>query len=105
ILKIPEIVAHLVHKPELWYQFIWYYFILILTSLSLFFIVIFIVFIFANLLAFPFNDLLAEKTLALNSALPEKKAGLKSWASKSVKNMNAMFKKTLIMLVVGGVMA
>jgi uncharacterized protein involved in cysteine biosynthesis len=107
ITRLPGVVAKIVHAPELWYQYVFYYLVLLITSLSLFFIVIFVVFIFANLLTFPFNDLLAERTLRILSAFPEGETNngrLRSWLRKSVTNSSAMAKKTLILLIVGGVM-
>jgi CysZ protein len=97
-----KITAHFVHRPEFWYQFIVYYLILAIAALSLFFIVLFLVFIVANLVALPFNDLLAEKTLSLHNALPiVRENGSRARVSKSLRNMGAMLKKLPILVVAG----
>lgn len=103
--QIPTLLAHIVSQPEFWYQYVWYYFVMIVTALSLFLIVIFIVFVAANLLLFPFNDILADRVLEIHHALPHREKGLKSWWQKTKRNSSAMAKKTIILLVVAGFLA
>jgi CysZ protein len=99
--KGPLIVGHFLQRPDIWYKLILYYGALALTILSLFFAVVFVVFIVGNLLAFPFNGMMAEKTLLIMEAHSDEE---KSWGSilkKTMRNTGAMFKKTLILLVAG----
>ncbi|MDZ4676276.1 MAG: EI24 domain-containing protein [Oligoflexia bacterium] len=101
ITKIPEAVAYVVQKPELWYQYVLYYIVLILTALTFFILTLFVVAVVSNFIAFPFNDKLAEKTLTLHGVLDSKNEGIKGWLSGSVKNFTAMFKKLLFLLIAG----
>jgi len=103
--ELPKIMGQIVSQPDFWYQYLWYYFLWLLTALSLFLIVMFFAFVVANLLAFPFNDLLAEKTLLLHEALPERSSGVKSWAKKTAKNAASMAKKTVFLIIIAGILA
>jgi CysZ protein len=104
ISKIPEVVAYVVHKPEVWHQYVLYYFVLILTALTFFILTLFTVTVVANFIAFPFNDKLAEKTLMLTGALETHPITFKGWLRGSAKNMAAMLKKALFLLVIAGVL-
>jgi CysZ protein len=100
LMKLPAVISHLVHKPELWYQYIYYYLVYIFTALILFLITLFVVSIVANFIAFPFNDLLSQKTLLLKSALSERERSVGGWLKHTQHNLIAMAKKTLVLLVV-----
>lgn len=98
VSRTPALVSHFTANP------LWYYPLLLITGAGLLLAAAFISLLFANLIVFPFNDRLAEKTLALKQALPEKRKGLRSWFSASLKNASSMFKKTMLLLVAGIVM-
>jgi CysZ protein len=102
--KIPEAVKFVVSSPQAWYQYIFYYALMALTALAFFFITLFVSSVIGNLVAFPFNDALAEKTLLLTKALPETKWQFKGWVSKSLKNLGAMLRKAMVLLIVGGLL-
>jgi CysZ protein len=100
-LKIPSITAMIVSAPVFWYQYLLYYFVMIITALSLLLIVIFGVYVVASLLTFPFNDILAERTLRHHEVLQGEPRGFKGWMKRSAANSGAMFRRTAILLVVG----
>ncbi len=102
--KIPQAVNHIVAKPDVWYGFFIYYFVLVLTATAFFIVTVFIMSVCANLVAFPFNDILAERSLILRKALEEKKTPLRSKFQKSLRNLSAMARKTLFYLLVGAVL-
>lgn len=102
--KIPETVNYVISRPEVWYQYIFYYLLMVATGLAFFFITLFLVSVISRLIAFPFNDALAEKTLLLNKVLTAENWSFKAWASKSAKNFGAMLGKTLVLLLVGAVL-
>lgn len=102
VSRIPQAVSRIMKSPEFWYQFALYYLVWLLTALALLMITLFLVFVIANLITFPFNDLLAEKTLHMRQVLPEKNRGFKAWTGRTFKNLGAMMRKTLVLLVIGG---
>jgi len=104
VTRFSEITSRFVHHPERWYGFVLYYIELGIAAFSLFFIVLFLSFIFANLIAIPFNDLLAERTLRIHGASPALQQGSKAWAAKSFKNMGALLRKLPILIVAGAIM-
>jgi CysZ protein len=98
INHISDVVSHIVSQPEAWYQYILYYFVVILTTVSLFLIVVFIVLTLANVLAFPFNSLLAERALRIHEPAH---GGKGQWFAKAKANLAALFRRTLVFLIVG----
>jgi uncharacterized protein involved in cysteine biosynthesis len=91
-------------QPEHWYQFALYYGLYALTGLSLFFLVILFVVIFANLIVFPINDSMAEKTLRLEGAVLPGTRGARAWAGKSIRNTLAMVEKAAVLLGAGSLL-
>jgi CysZ protein len=104
VTHFSQIAAQFVHRSGSTFGWLFYYLKLAVTALSLFFIVLFLVFLFANLVMLPFNDILAEKTLQLKSALPEIQKGPKARGAKTLKNMGAMLRKLPILIVAGVIM-
>jgi len=101
INHVGEIVEKIISSPQFWYQYILYYILYALTFLSLFLIILFIVLTAANLLAFPFNSLLAEKAIHIHEPSPKEKT---RWLKKTWTNLGALFRRTLVFLTVGGLL-
>jgi CysZ protein len=101
INHVGEIVEKIVSDPHFWYQYVLYYILYVVTFLSLFLIILFVVLTAANLLAFPFNSLLAEKAIHIHKQSPKERA---RWIKKTWSNLGALLRRTLIFLIVGGVL-
>jgi CysZ protein len=104
IAKLPETVRFVIAPPQVWYQYILYYALMVLTAVAFFFITLFVSSVVGNLVAFPFNDALSEKTLLMTNSLVESKWEFRTWVSKSVKNLGAMARKAMVLLIAGGLL-
>lgn len=104
LTHVGAIVALILHRPEVWYQFILYYSAYAITALSLFFLVIFFVIIFANLIVFPINDRLAETTLRIEGVSLDGPKGAREWVGKSMRNTFAMLEKAAVLLGAGSLL-
>lgn len=96
---LSEVVTHVLHQPETWYQYFLYTALYLVTAVGMLFLAVFVAMIFANLLAFPFNDMLAERTLSKAKALPMTPRTVKNRLKKSFRNIAAMLKKTFLLLL------
>lgn len=96
---IADVVTHILHQPANWYQYFLYYALYLVTAIGLLFIAILVAMIFANLVSFPFNDMLAEKSLLKENALVFTQRTFKNRMKKSFRNFSAMLKKTVLLLV------
>lgn len=102
---IPLVIEKILVRPEVGFQLLLYQLLVLVVSISLFFVVLFILFIFANLLALPFNDLLAERTLRLRLSFPAGPRNIKEWLLRNARNLKTTAIKTGILLVAGVVLA
>lgn len=99
ISHVSEVVSRIVSAPQVWYQYFLYYLLVLLTALGLFLVVVFLTLTVANLIAFPFNSILAERALKLHDHEP----GLQThWFIKVKTNLGAMVRRTIIFLIIGG---
>lgn len=100
--RLPELVNKIISIPEFWYQYILYYAVLLITALSLFLIVFFLTFVLANLVAFPFNGIIAERALKIHEPV----SGTTHPALKKAQiNFAAMVRRTIVFLIIGVVLA
>lgn len=99
---LPDVVNRIISAPHIWYQYILYYFVVMLTAVSLFILVFFVVFIMANLLAFPFNGIIAERALKIHEPLERPKHPV----LKQLRiNFLAMTRRTFVFLIIAIILA
>lgn len=96
--KLPDLVNKIISTPQLWYQYILYYVVLLVTALSLFLIVFFLTFVLANLIAFPFNGIIADRALKIHEVVPGSNHPI---FKKARINMIAMVRRTIVFLIIG----
>lgn len=84
-----------------WLFDIFYYLLLFLFGVIGIVASLYLVYALGIVIAAPFNSLLAEKTLQLSGALPEKPFDLSSWLSFTVKMLMISIVKATLFLVVG----
>jgi CysZ protein len=102
---LSDIVTYVLHRPETWYQYFLYYALYLVTGIGLLFLSILVAMIFANLISFPFNDMLAEKSLLKERALVLSERTFKMRMKKSFRNFSAMLKKTVLLLIFAALLA
>jgi CysZ protein len=99
---LPSLMSLIMARPDLWYQYIAFYLLGFLTACALSVLVMFCVFVAAQILSFPFNDMIAEKTLELTQLLPVRPPGVKAKFKRSIKNILTMLKKTVVLILIAG---
>ncbi|HEX4924162.1 MAG TPA: EI24 domain-containing protein [Bdellovibrionales bacterium] len=100
---IPGIVSAYVKNQTLWQQFL-YYPVLALTFIVSFILLFTCVFFLTNLIAAPFNAVLAERTLIIEKALSEKRFQVGRWIKVSGRMLLVSLMKAAIFVSVGVVL-
>lgn len=101
---ISRVVGLFLSSPQLWYQHILYWLAFALAAIGLFLVAVFAVFMFANVIAFPFNDRLAEAALELKGIELFRPKTRGERISKTLRNLLAMLERMPLFAAAWGVM-